>query len=107
MTTLDTLLHHYETARPSAEDRPWVLLNLVLSADGHASIDGRVKQLTSPTDQKLFHHLRALSDFILVGASTVRAEKYGPVRIPDAVARQRAAAGRSERPTLVIVSRSL
>jgi len=107
MTDLDTLLHHYDIERPAADDRPWVLLNLVLSADGHASIAGRVTQLTSPTDQRLFHHLRSLSDFILVGASTVRAEKYGPVRVPDSVARQRAADGRAERPTLVIVSRSL
>ena len=107
MTTVELLLHSYEVTRPAPHDRPWVLLNLVLSADGHASIDGRVTQLTSPTDQMLFHHLRSLSDAILVGASTVRAEKYGPVRITDEVARQRVADGRSERPTLVIVSRSL
>lgn len=107
MTSIESLLQSYEVARPAPHDRPWVLLNLVLSADGHASIDGRVTHLTSPTDQALFHHLRALSDVILVGAATVRAEKYGPVRISDAVAQQRVADGRRERPTLVIVSRSL
>lgn len=107
MTTIDTLLAHYDVDRPARADRPWVLLNLVLSADGHASIDGRVTQLTSPTDQRLFHHLRAQSDFILVGAATVRAEHYGPVRISDDVARHRRAAGRAARPTLVVVSRSL
>ena len=107
MTSVESLLQSYEVTRPAPHDRPWVLLNLVLSADGHASVGGRVGQLTSTTDQLLFHHLRMLSDVILVGASTVRAEKYGPVRIADAVARQRVADGRSERPTLVIVSRSL
>ncbi|HUP75126.1 MAG TPA: dihydrofolate reductase family protein [Acidimicrobiales bacterium] len=107
MTTIESLLERYEAARPAHPDRPWVLLNLVLSADGHASVGGRVTQLTSPTDQTLFHHLRTLSDVILVGASTVRAEKYGPVRITDEVARRRVANGRPERPTLVIVSRSL
>jgi riboflavin-specific deaminase-like protein len=107
VTALDALLRSYETARHAGADRPWVLLNLVLSADGHASIDGRVTQLTSATDQALFHHLRAQSDAILVGAATVRAEKYGPVRISDVVAAKRAADGRAERPTLVIVSRSL
>jgi riboflavin-specific deaminase-like protein len=107
MTSRESLLRSYEVARPAHHGRPWVLLNLVLSADGHASINGRVTQLTSPTDQALFHHLRSLSDVILVGASTVRAEKYGPVRITDAVAHQRVGGGRSERPTLVIVSRSL
>ena len=107
MTSVASLLQSYEVARPAPHDRPWVLLNLVLSADGHASIDGRVTQLTSSTDQKLFHHLRSLCDVILVGASTVRAENYGPVRITDEVARQRVADGRRDRPTLVIVSRSL
>src|SRR5687767_14802557 len=98
MTTIESLLHSYEVARPARPGRPWVLLNLVLSADGHASVAGRVTQLTSPTDQTLFHHLRTLSDAILVGASTVRAEKYGPVRISDEVARQRVSDGRPERP---------
>ena len=107
MTTIESLLQSYEVARPARADRPWVLLNLVLSADGHASVGGRVTQLTSPTDQRLFHHLRTLSDAILVGASTVRAEKYGPVRITDDVASRRVADGRPERPTLVVVSRSL
>ena len=107
MTALDELLHSYEVARPARDDRPWVLLNLVLSADGHASFDGRVTQLTSPTDQALFQHLRAQSDAILVGAATVRAEHYGPVRISASAAVQRAADRRAERPTLVIVSRSL
>ena len=87
MTSVASLLESYEVARPAPHDRPWVLLNLVLSADGHASIDGRVTRLTSPTDQMLFHHLRSLCDVILVGASTVRAEKYGPVRITEEQAR--------------------
>jgi riboflavin biosynthesis pyrimidine reductase len=104
---IESLLHSYDVARPARHDRPWVLLNLVSSADGHASIDGRVAQLTSASDQRLFHHLRGLSDVILVGASTVRAEKYGPVRLSEAVAQRRLAQGRSAVPTLAIVSRSL
>ena len=107
MISLDDLLHHYEVERSARTDRPWVLLNLVLSADGHASIDGRVTTLTSPSDQRLFHHLRAQSDYILVGAATVRAEHYGPVRVSDDVAQRRTAAGRAAKPTLVVVSRSL
>lgn len=107
MISIDTLLRSYEVPRPARDERPWVLLNLVVSADGHASIDGRVAQLTSPTDQTLFHHLRGLSDVILVGAATVRAEKYGPVRVSDSAAVRRETEGQRERPTLAIVSRSL
>ena len=107
MNSIESLLDSYEVARPARPDRPWVLLNLVVSADGHASIDGRVAELTSASDQRLFHHLRGLSDVILVGAATVRAEKYGPVRVSDAVTRQRLAEGRAAVPTLAIVSRSL
>jgi riboflavin biosynthesis pyrimidine reductase len=107
VTSIESLLQSYDMPRPARDDRPWVLLNLVLSADGHASVDGRVTELTSASDQRLFHHLRGLSDVILVGASTVRAEKYGPVRVSDAVAQHRRAEGRAERPTLAVVSRSL
>jgi riboflavin-specific deaminase-like protein len=107
VTSLEALLQRYQMPRAARDDRPWVLLNLVLSADGHASLDGRVTQLTSATDQALFQHLRAQSDAILVGAATVRAEKYGPVRVSEAAAAQRLVDRRAERPTLVIVSRSL
>ncbi|MEA3018923.1 MAG: hypothetical protein QOI47_447 [Actinomycetota bacterium] len=63
--------------------RPWVLANMVTGIDGSVAIDGRTKQMSSEVDRALFHHLRTLADVILVGATTVRDERYGPHRPTD------------------------
>jgi riboflavin biosynthesis pyrimidine reductase len=78
---------------PSGQDNPdlaalygypagrWLRANMVSSADGAANLDGASAGLSSDTDRRLFALLRALSDVILVGAGTVRAERYKPARI--------------------------
>jgi len=66
--------------RTRSEGRPWVLANMVSSADGSATLAGRSGGLSTAADRELFHHLRSLADVVLVGASTVRAEGYGPAR---------------------------
>jgi len=63
--------------------RPWVFANMVSGVDGSVAIDGRTKEMSSEADRTLFHHLRTLCDVILVGASTVRDEGYGPHRPKD------------------------
>lgn len=63
-----------------AGDR-WLLLNMVASADGAISIEGRSGGLGSPADKEVFHLLRGLADTILVGAGTARAENYGPPKV--------------------------
>jgi riboflavin biosynthesis pyrimidine reductase len=75
----------YEGAEraPAGDGRPWVLANMVCSADGAATLTGRSGGLSSPADRELFHRLRGLADLVLVGASTVRAEGYGPARGED------------------------
>ena len=59
---------------------PWVRANMVMSLDGAASLLGRSGGLSGEADRQVFAMLRAITDVILVGAGTVRAEKYGPVR---------------------------
>jgi riboflavin biosynthesis pyrimidine reductase len=59
---------------------PWLRANMVSSVDGAASLDGVTASLSSKADRRLFALLRTLADVIVVGAATVRAEKYGPVR---------------------------
>lgn len=66
-------------AYPGA-DRPWVRANMVTSADGAATIRGRSTGLSSDADRRLFALLRSLSDVILVGAGTARAERYSAAR---------------------------
>jgi riboflavin biosynthesis pyrimidine reductase len=87
-------------------DRPFLYLNMVASADGRASIEGRTAGLGSEADTLLLTELRALADAVLVGTGTIRAEGYGRlVRNPQRVAR-RERAGLPPTPTAVLISRS-
>jgi riboflavin-specific deaminase-like protein len=101
------LLRAYEVPRPPRPDRPWVLCNLVATLDGRTAVYGRVGMLSTPADQLLFHHLRGLSDAILVGAATVRAERYGVPRVGPELAAARRARGQHLAPRLAIVTRSV
>lgn len=97
----------YDAPRPRPEGRPWLLANMVAGLDGSLSWHGRVGALSSASDRSLFVRLRGLADAVLVGAGTVRAEGYGPVRLPDDVRARRVAEGRPAVPPLLVVSRSL
>ncbi len=68
--------------RRDGAGHPWVELCMVDSIDGATAIDGRSGGLSSPTDFQVLLALRQLADVIIVGASTVRAEGYGPPRKP-------------------------
>ncbi len=59
---------------------PWLRANMVSSADGAAQLGGVTSGLSSEADRHLFALLRTLADVIVVGAATVRAERYAPVR---------------------------
>jgi riboflavin biosynthesis pyrimidine reductase len=85
-------------------DRPTVLLNMVSSTDGRATIDGRSDGLGGPADRALFHALRSASDAVLVGAGTVRVERYGRMIKEDSARRLRLQHGLEEEPLACIVS---
>jgi riboflavin biosynthesis pyrimidine reductase len=64
-----------ELYRPASPD--WLRLNLVGSVSGSAAgSDGTSETLTNPTDRRLLNVIRDLSDLVLVGAASVRAEGY-------------------------------
>jgi riboflavin-specific deaminase-like protein len=89
------------------EDRPFVFLNMVESADGRAAIDGRAQALGSEADTLMLTELRTIADAVLIGSGTLRAEGYGRlVGDPGRVAR-REAAGRPPTPVAVLLSHSL
>jgi len=55
----------------------WVRLNLVTSVSGSAAgSDGTSETLTSTADRRILGVIRELSDVVLVGAASVRAEGY-------------------------------
>lgn len=84
--------------------RPYVVLNMVATADGRASVDGRSGGLSNNADRELFHALRAAVDGVLVGAGTIRAERYGRMIRDPAVRRRRTERGLREEPLACIVS---
>jgi riboflavin-specific deaminase-like protein len=56
--------------------RPFIAVNMVSSADGKATLAGRTAPMSTAADRELFHHLRTQADGVLVGAGTVRVERY-------------------------------
>ena len=69
--------------RPGAPaGRPWVVVNMIATVDGAVAVEGRSGGLGGPVDRAVFHALRAAADVVLVGAGTVRAERYGPPKVP-------------------------
>jgi riboflavin biosynthesis pyrimidine reductase len=93
-------------ARPDGTGRH-VSVNMVSSIDGAATLEGRVGTLTGPADQELLHLLRSLCDVLLVGAATIRAEGYGPIRTVPELAEHRRALGQAPAPRLAVVTRTL
>jgi riboflavin biosynthesis pyrimidine reductase len=62
-----------------AADRPFLLVNMIATADGRATIAGRTGPIANRADYELFHALRTRVDAVMVGAETVRVEGYGPM----------------------------
>jgi riboflavin biosynthesis pyrimidine reductase len=70
---------------PAADGRPGVRLNMIASVDGATAVDGVAGGLANKADKDLFHLMRSLADVVMVAAGTVRAEGYGPSKVPIAV----------------------
>ncbi len=81
-----------------------VRANFVISLDGMVEVDGRSGPLGGEADRAAFMAMRAVSDVVLVGAGTVRAEKYGPVRLDADTQTRRSARQQKPLPRLAIVS---
>jgi riboflavin biosynthesis pyrimidine reductase len=86
-------------------DRSWLRANMVESADGAASVNGRSRGLSGEADRMVFAILRSLADVIIVGAQTARTERYRPVRREELQPGLRA--GRPATPPIAVVSRRL
>jgi riboflavin-specific deaminase-like protein len=88
----------------SPPDRPYLVLNMVSSLDGRATIDWRTKGLSTELDRQLFHHLRTQADAVMVGAGTARTERYGRMAKSDELRDKREREGLARDPLAVVVS---
>jgi riboflavin-specific deaminase-like protein len=77
---------------------------MVSTADGKATVEGRTRAISSETDRAIFHHLRTQADAVMVGAGTVRTERYGPIVKNDELRAKRVREGVPPDPLAVIVS---
>lgn len=84
--------------------RPFVALNMVSTVDGRASVAGRTAPISSAADRRLFHALRGRVDAVMVGAGTLRTERYGRLVRDPARRELRVAAGLAADPLAIVVS---
>lgn len=97
-------LHFAECASHAC---PYVVLNMVATVDGRASVGGRTAPISSVPDRQLFHALRTRVDAVMVGAGTLRTERYGRL-VRDPHRRElRVAAGLAPDPLAIVVSARL
>lgn len=62
---------------------PWLRTNFVTTLDGSGvGPDGVTGSINTPADNRIFALNRELADCVLVGAGTVRAERYEPGDVP-------------------------
>jgi riboflavin biosynthesis pyrimidine reductase len=83
----------------------WVRANMIASVDGAVALDGRSGGLSGAADRLLFAVLRSLADVIVVGAGTVRAERYRQSQPHELW--QQLRAGRPPAPPVAVITRRL
>ena len=72
-----------DPTRAPHDGRPWLYVCMIASADGATAVGGRSGELGGPGDLAVFAALRGYAELVLVGAGTVRAERYGPPKRAD------------------------
>jgi len=102
-TDVDAQLEGYRPWEHPAAGRPLVAMNFVATVDGRATIDGVSGPIGSETDTRMLARLRTRFDALMIGAGTMRAERYGRVASPEQRT-QRERLGLSPDPLMVIVS---
>jgi len=106
-TTVSEQLARFDPVASAGAERPYTYTNFVLSVDGRATLDGRAGPLGSRTDIEMLMGLRATAEAVMIGAGTMRVERYGRL-IPDASGRAlRERRGLPHDPLAVLVSGAL
>jgi riboflavin-specific deaminase-like protein len=89
------------------DDRPYVITNFVLTLDGRATLGGRSGPLGSDADTAMLVALRCRVDAVMIGAGTMRVERYGRIVRDPAKRQRREREGLPHDPLMVIVSASM
>jgi riboflavin-specific deaminase-like protein len=103
-TSPDELASGLRLGDQAPPDRPYLVLNMVSTLDGKATIDWRTKGLSTELDRQLFHHLRAQADAVMVGAGTARTERYGRMAKSEELRAKRQREELARDPLAVVIS---
>ena len=88
-------------------ERPYLLLNFATTLDGRAAINGRSGPIGSAVDTEMLQRLRTRVDAVMIGAGTMRAERYGRIVSDPQLRAYRERTGLAHDPLAVIVSNRL
>lgn len=102
--TAGELVAALDFAERAPATRPFVAVNMVSTVDGRASVAGRTAPISSVADRQLFHALRTRVDAVMVGAGTLRTERYGRLVRDPQRREQRVAFGLDPDPLAIVVS---
>jgi riboflavin-specific deaminase-like protein len=103
-TTVEQLLDDYRPWEQPPEDRPFVAMNFVVTVDGRATIGGVSGPIGSDADTAMLAGLRTRFDAVMIGAGTMRAERYGRPIASQEQRERRERIGLPHDPLMVIVS---
>jgi len=78
-TTVSEQLETYKPREEAREERPLVAMNFVATLDGRATIEGRSGPIGSAADTAMLAGLRTRFEAVMIGAGTMRVERYGPM----------------------------
>jgi riboflavin-specific deaminase-like protein len=106
-TTVAEQLSMLELKPLALPDRPYLILNFATTLDGRAAIDGRSGPIGSETDTEMLQRLRTRVDAVMIGAGTMRAERYGRMVSDPQLRAYRERTGLAHDPLAVIVSNRL
>jgi riboflavin-specific deaminase-like protein len=91
-------------AELAGHERPHVFTNFAITLDGQATIFGRSGPIGSSRDTEMLQLLRTQADAVMIGAGTLRAERYGRIVSDPELRARRESIGLAHDPLAVIVS---
>jgi riboflavin-specific deaminase-like protein len=103
-TTVEQQLDSYRPWELAHEDRPYLAMNFVVTVDGRATIGGVSGPIGSDADTAMLVGLRTRFDAVMIGAGTMRAERYGDMVPRQETRESRERLGLPPDPLMVIVS---
>lgn len=103
-TSIEGQLDTYRPWEEPGEEQPFVAINFVTTLDGRATIEGRSGPIGSDADTEMLGRLRCRFDAVMIGAGTMRVERYGRLASKQETRKRREAVGLDPNPLMVIVS---